>query len=360
MPEITIEKVFSTELNSSSFSKPVTRVIKDKNSRFVIRFREVNTNAESSLNSLVGKQWLSVNLRSHDLHPRYQVYLNVSPNVGQVGTGPAGHDHPVNQHPIAQPPVAQPYAGATHVDWNGFREFLQSVPKNIGPEFWGKDHEDPTTFLRNMEQHFFAMRISKAHRSATAAAALRGSATTWWSDYRGLDFTWDQFQILLTRQYDSPTIKGRLQAQLYSERQGEKESVGVFLHRKSLLYHHLHPYDNEYSMVIALLELIRPTIRQAIRSSGPRTFDELLSRSVEAEYDEKDLRKSNPRKEETKPQKKPEAPKGPRCWYCPKYHLHRDCEVYQNKLAEKDGKPEGTQENWRRATVPTTVAPTTQ
>lgn len=155
-------------------------------------------------------------------------------------------------------------------------------------------------------------------------------------------------------------MKGRLQAQLYSERQSEKESVGVFLHRKGLLYRRLHPQDDEYNLVIALLELIRPTIRQAIRSSAPRTFDELLSRAVEAEHDEKDLKKFAPKKEEIKPTLKAEAvPKEPRCWYCPAYHQHKDCDVYKKVLAEKTHKSETTPENYRRAVVPTTTAPTT-
>lgn len=248
---------------------------------------------------------------------------------------------------------------------NGLRELLQNIPTvNHTPEFWGKDHESPTFFLRNMERYFQSMRIPDVHRTATAAGALKGSAAHWWGDYRGLDFTWEQFEILLTRQYDSPTVRGKLQAQLYSERQNDKESVGVFLHRKSLLFRRLHPQENEISMVVALLELIRPTIRQAIRASGPRSFDDLLSRAVEAEHDEKELTRVAPKKDEKKPLPKSEpTTKGtsppsslPRCWHCPERHFNRDCPVLKQK--NEQSKPQNTEaENWRGAAPVTAQQP---
>lgn len=101
-----------------------------------------------------------------------------------------------NIHPLA----GQPLNATAPVDWNGFRDLLLTIPRTHPcPEFWGKDHESPTAFLRNMEHYFITTRIPDAHRTTTAAAAMKGNASSWWSDYRGLDFTWDQFRILLSR-----------------------------------------------------------------------------------------------------------------------------------------------------------------
>lgn len=70
--------------------------------------------------------------------------------------------------------------------------------------------------------------------------------------------------------------------------------MGVFLHKKSLIYLRLHPVATEHSIVVTLLELVRPDIRKTIRTSAPLTFDELMIRAVEAEYDEREVSKIIP------------------------------------------------------------------
>lgn len=132
----------------------------------------------------------------------------------------------------------------------------------------------------------------------------------------------------------------RLNAQLYSKKQGEKEPVTVFLQQKYLLALRLLPDAEEDTLVPILLESLRPSIRRVIRAASPRSFGELLDRAVEAKLDEADEQpQKEPKKEE--PRKTPAQQRlstlgderrrnGPPCHYCPEYHFHRDCPVLRN------------------------------
>lgn len=176
------------------------------------------------------------------------------------------------------------------------------------------------------------MHTAEAQKNRTAGTALKGSASQWLDDYRGLLFTWEQLKDLFIRQYESPTILDRLQAQLYSVRQTDKESVGVFLHKKSALFNKLHPRTPESCLVIALMELIHPGIKQAMRASPPTTFYVLLSRAVKAEHNDKEINRSVPKKESRKLIQKEELPVDTsKFWFCLGHHLHQNCGVYKKK-----------------------------
>ena len=147
----------------------------------------------------------------------------------------------------------------------------------------------------------------------------------------------------------------RLQAQLYSKKQTEKEPVAVFLQQKFLLALRLLPEAAEEEIVPILLESLRPSIKRVIRAASPRTIAELFNRATEAEADEAE---EHPRRETKKEELKTKLPETtqiksqlgftasaqnlPRCRFCPERHFHKDCPTLAN-LRKND-----LQENWRQ------------
>ena len=156
------------------------------------------------------------------------------------------------------------------------------------PSYEGADHEDPQRFVRQCEEYFAHTHTPPASHTRTAATGLRGDAERWWSCYSPLDFDWERFQELLYNRYNSPAVISRLNAQLFSRKQTEREAVGIYLQQKYLLYQCLRDTDPEPTKVCTLLELLRPSFRMAIRPSNPQTLAALMTRAMEAEYDLED------------------------------------------------------------------------
>lgn len=236
-----------------------------------------------------------------------------------------------------------------------WRDFLQTVttPLPPAPEFSGRDHEDPQRFLQEIGTYCRVTNRHPDHWTKIAGKSLKGDAEKWWETYKSLQLNWERFQELILIRFDGPTTKSKLYAQLYSQRQGDKEPAGVFLQKKIQLFDRLHPGAPRQLIVPALLELLRPAIRQAIRASQPREFDALLLRALEAETDETEVSRAPMRRERTVmndhgPTSTPVVSSSPRkCWHCPGYHLHRDCPVIQQRQAERQ-----PPENWRRPAGP--------
>ena len=210
------------------------------------------------------------------------------------------------------------------------------------PSYEGADHEDPQRFVRQCEEYFAHTHTPPASRTSTAATGLRGDAERWWSCYSPLDFDWERFQELLYNRYNSPAVISRLNAQLFSRKQTERETVGIYLQQKYLLYQRLRDTDPEPTKVCTLLELLRPSLRMAIRPSNPQTLAALMTRAMEAEYDLGDPQQGTPKskKEDPKPEKAPNPTRPPtrdlpQCWHCPGKHYHKDCPVLAQRQADQ-------------------------
>lgn len=67
--------------------------------------------------------------------------------------------------------INQPgYVGTPILTWENFLHFMQAIPGvDLCLEFWGKNHENPATFVTNLENYFFSFNVPIAHRTATAA-----------------------------------------------------------------------------------------------------------------------------------------------------------------------------------------------
>lgn len=262
-----------------------------------------------------------------------------------------GHTYPA---PYTMPPGNMP-----PFDWTALMRAIRA-PALEPPHFSGNDHEDPEVFLRECETFFAQSNIEQSQWTRLAGKALREPASKWWETFKSLSLTWDKFREMLRQKYASNTNMMRLNAQLYSKKQVEKEPVTVFLQQKYLLALRLLPNAEEEVIVPILLESLRPAIRRVIRAASPRTFGELLDRAVEAELDEiedqprKETKKEDPRKSQVHQRlTHPEDDRrrnAPPCHYCPEYHYHRDCPVF--RAERRNALP---QENWRSSAAKETV-----
>ena len=86
-----------------------------------------------------------------------------------------------------------------------------------------------------MEQIFQLQGTPVDQRVNLVAQALKGNAGKWWEVYHGLPFTWNRFRELFLLKYNGATVIGRLTSQLFSQKQGEKEPVCLFLQKEELV-----------------------------------------------------------------------------------------------------------------------------
>lgn len=123
----------------------------------------------------------------------------------------------------------------------------------------------------------------------------------------------------------------KLQASLYSQKQGDKESVAEFLQHKYLLAKRLKIQLTAVELATLMLESLKPPLRRLVRRTNPQTFAEILEAAVKAEQDEADcnFRKPQVAKEE-QPSRRPamesqsakQPQRLPPCHYCPEHHYH--------------------------------------
>lgn len=270
--------------------------------------------------------------------------VNQENNLNPAGRVPAGGAAQAAENP-------PPLGALGNLEALLRQALTNNIPRLPLPTYAGNDHEDPKKFLSKCEEYFTDSQIPGPLKTQTAARGLIGEAERWWSCYQSLDFNWENFKELLLSRYDSPAIVSRLNAQLFSRKQGEKENAGVFLQQKYLLYQRIREDDPEVTKVASLLELLRSNLRMAIRPSKPETLSALMTKAIEMEYDLVETQNLyKPKKEfADKPADRPAKPSNehqiPKCWHCPERHMHKDCPV----LAQKRNERPPDQGNWRKA-----------
>ncbi len=263
---------------------------------------------------------------------------NAGNNGGNDAAGGAGGNRDAGLRGL--PPAMQ--------NWNAFCQALYGHRPPL-PEFKGLGHEDPQRYLRKCEEYIESYQIPEGQRTSVIEKGLRGDADKWWQCYKTLDFDWPRFRELLANRFDSDAIKGELIAQLYSKKQGDKESVGAFLQEKYLLFQRVRPNETEANKVSTLVNLVKPSLRKTLRPVTLVDFADLLNRSLQAERDEGEetqnkLKATKPVVSDNKPASQNSDKKTtlPQCWHCPERHFHKDCAIYQAKRGSQS-------ENWRKA-----------
>ncbi|CAB0039270.1 unnamed protein product [Trichogramma brassicae] len=105
-----------------------------------------------------------------------------------------------------------------------------------------------------------------------------------------------------------------------------------------MLYQRIQPTDTEQNKVITLINLVRPSLRKYLRNTHIVDFSDLLQKSIELEKDEDEERRVSARKYSRENKVKNVQPSDsstpPKCYYCPAFHFHRDCEVLKSRREE--------------------------
>ena len=162
-----------------------------------------------------------------------------------------------------------------------------------------------------------------------------------------MNVDWTRYQELIRDRYDSATIKTALTAQLFGKKQQDKETAGTFLQQKYMLYQRIRREETEEAKVDTLLNLMRPSLKKAMRAHTIVDFSNLLSKALQAERDEEEENQASGKTKSSSapaPNKNGEIKRKenqtgpPKCWHCPDYHFHWDCPVLN-----KNQPPE----NWR-------------
>ncbi|XP_033223263.1 uncharacterized protein LOC117176952 [Belonocnema kinseyi] len=231
------------------------------------------------------------------------------------------------QFPLPMVTNQQPANIISAPDLLSFIRAFQSQAPPI-PDYSGKDHEEPRKFLANCERYFIQAHTDPTQWTRMVDKSLKGEAQTWWTTFKGLSFSWAEFQEQLLARFDSVTKRMQLHTALYSRRQAERESVAVFLQEQYLLAQRICPAVSNKQLTTLLLDLVRPTIRRLVRARNPTTFTMLLEFATQAERDEADCtpkREPAKKEEQNRPSPGPafrrdnERPP-PDCRFCP-----RDC-----------------------------------
>lgn len=108
---------------------------------------------------------------------------------------------------------------------------------------------------------------------------------------------------MIRYRFDSQNICSSFLSQLHRKKQGEKEARGHFLQQKYMLYQSVYPDDPEKVTITTLVNLLTSTLRRCMSAHESQDFSELLSKILDAEWDEKEenqILETKPKKERTK------------------------------------------------------------
>ena len=270
-------------------------------------------------------------------------------------------------HFVPAPSFESQMQNQSLTDWRLLIRALRT-PEVPLTTFTGFDHEDPNAFLNECEEFFTQAAIDPSQWTRMINKSLKEPASKWWEVYKSLNLPWAKFRDMLIQRFAGTTTIMRLHAKLYSSKQQEKESVGVFLQQKYLLALRLQPEMPEASTLSLLLESLRPSLRNVLRAANIESFGDLLERAIQAEADEAE---ETPRRDaldgaRTKPPTTPASPENnnpefppqaprrafPQCHYCPERHYHAHCPVLHPD-------PNANQGNWRARAEEANAPPAT-
>ncbi|KAJ8949402.1 hypothetical protein NQ318_007500 [Aromia moschata] len=111
---------------------------------------------------------------------------------------------------------------------------------------------------------------------------------------RPLNMEYHTFRQRFVDKYDSSSVRRALQAQLYGQKQGEKEDTTVFISRKVALFRRLAPDTDEVEQVLHIRDMLRAELRMGI-SPGIRidSVDRLVQLATAYEGDLKEYQQTH-------------------------------------------------------------------
>lgn len=151
-------------------------------------------------------------------------------------------------------------------------------PRTPTVEFHGLDHEDPLTFLRDVEDHFERVRVHHdSEKFQIVVQQLKADARRWFDQYRTLITTYTQFRERFLSRYDSSDVQSRAIARLYGERQNPSEDTTVFITKKACLFARIDPFKPECLRARIITDQLRPEIRSRLRGASIETIERLVT-----------------------------------------------------------------------------------
>lgn len=245
------------------------------------------------------------------------------------------------------------------------------------PTFAGLDHEDPESFMAQLDEYFVRARIEDDRdKLQVVAEQLKGYAKKWYEPYQNIMPSFRTFTERFLEQFNSTARVTRIMTSLYGTKQTKDEPVGVFIIKKMNLFQRMDPNKTETLQINVILDQLLPEIRSRLRGQTIRTLDALASiaSQIEADLGELDTkhiyRTTRPPTTQSNTagvnrhivtDRTSAVPPSP-CRYCPEeqWHFHRDCPNNQQRYTP--GNAEGARGGFNRAPPqfgPTTTAATT-
>ncbi len=115
------------------------------------------------------------------------------------------------------------------INGNGRSNQCITRPTRRLPIFNGDILEDPRSFLHTCEAVFHDNDTDPVEWVSIAQDQLKNQAATYWSAFRRLPHTWQQFTDRLLRKYDNDDVHGQLAIEFYSTPQMRNQSIEVFI-----------------------------------------------------------------------------------------------------------------------------------
>ena len=164
------------------------------------------------------------------------------------------------------------------------------------------------------------------------AECLSGAAAQWFKSVK-YRINWLQFQEELLLQFDGVDAKARLKIELFSKVQKADETCANFIRGKQLLATRLNDNTPQEILTAVCRQLMKTDINQCLSYPYPATFLELIRATSAIEVQQAENKKQ--RKASSSAPKTEEAPRRPpgppKCWFCPEFHLNKDCPQRQSK-----------------------------
>lgn len=204
----------------------------------------------------------------------------------------------------------------------GFR-FIRSISE-CAARYDGKRHINVVeTFIDTITTYKNMNNISDSDALNQLPLLLQDSAAVWWQGVKTEPKTWEQAMLALKKHFAPPRSVFLIIDEIMRTDQGENESTNNFICTKRALFSQI-PAEKQFTeqqQIDLLFMKIKSEIRYKIKRDEISTFEELLVKAREIEFQLKERKYSKPNE------------KRKRCNYC---HMtgHLEIECFKKKKAQ--------------------------
>ena len=131
------------------------------------------------------------------------------------------------------------------------------IIKESLPEFYGRLEENPTHFLNNVVNLLGRTNIPSEIYLHLVSQQLKGQASTWWQNLKGLCLGWEEFKTELLARFDSEGVRAAVQRKFLTEAQPAGMRAGAFVLQKYQLFKRLHQAEDGKGALPNIIDLLR-------------------------------------------------------------------------------------------------------